>query len=170
MKTCGYCGRENEDAVVFCRECGTEFDSAVPEPEDARQFEAEPISSDVEPDEEAALCPHCLFANRPEREWCKQCGTPIRGISLCGPFESALAYGCMWRGAVSGRPKPLVLLGAWLFCFPASCAGAFVVLCGAMMGSLFIAVLGLVYTAIPASLLYQITRNFVKIPKPRLDL
>jgi hypothetical protein len=25
MKTCGYCGRENDDSLSACRECGTEF-------------------------------------------------------------------------------------------------------------------------------------------------
>ena len=25
MKTCSYCGRENEDAATHCRECGEEF-------------------------------------------------------------------------------------------------------------------------------------------------
>ena len=30
MKTCTYCGRENDDALVACRECGTELTSAEP--------------------------------------------------------------------------------------------------------------------------------------------
>jgi hypothetical protein len=30
MKTCTYCGRDNEDALAACRECGTEFTSAEP--------------------------------------------------------------------------------------------------------------------------------------------
>lgn len=30
MKTCTYCGRENDDALAVCRECGTELTSAEP--------------------------------------------------------------------------------------------------------------------------------------------
>ena len=26
MKTCAYCGRENEDQATKCQECGTDFD------------------------------------------------------------------------------------------------------------------------------------------------
>lgn len=33
MKRCSYCGRENSDDVLYCRECGTEFESpAEPAP------------------------------------------------------------------------------------------------------------------------------------------
>ncbi len=34
MKKCAYCGRENSDEAVYCRECGTEFErpSAPPNP------------------------------------------------------------------------------------------------------------------------------------------
>jgi hypothetical protein len=30
MKTCSYCGRENEEALVACRECGTELNLVEP--------------------------------------------------------------------------------------------------------------------------------------------
>jgi len=34
MKSCGYCGRENDDAAVRCAECGTEIEppQSVPDP------------------------------------------------------------------------------------------------------------------------------------------
>jgi len=32
MKTCGYCGRENEDSAIACRECGlSEFPETAEE-------------------------------------------------------------------------------------------------------------------------------------------
>lgn len=46
MKTCTYCGRENEDQATTCQECGEEFghDSASPqqaptEPDETERFE-----------------------------------------------------------------------------------------------------------------------------------
>jgi membrane protease YdiL (CAAX protease family) len=30
MKACNYCGRENEDLVAFCKECGTKFEVETP--------------------------------------------------------------------------------------------------------------------------------------------
>src|SRR5688572_28392291 len=32
MKSCGFCGRENDDALGHCRECGTSFAVEAPEP------------------------------------------------------------------------------------------------------------------------------------------
>lgn len=33
MKTCTYCGRENEDQATRCRDCGSEFVPAAPPPD-----------------------------------------------------------------------------------------------------------------------------------------
>lgn len=33
MKTCSYCGRENEDKATKCQECGTEIDQDLAPPE-----------------------------------------------------------------------------------------------------------------------------------------
>ena len=77
MKTCGYCGRENEDSATVCRECGQ---SEFPSPRVAQppEIEREPeiLEPDVASGQEAAICPFCLFPNVPERKWCKGCGSP----------------------------------------------------------------------------------------------
>src|SRR5262249_11245157 len=41
MKACSYCGRENDDGALTCRECGTEFQSSPEKPpeESAPEFE-----------------------------------------------------------------------------------------------------------------------------------
>jgi len=180
MKTCGYCGRENEDSAVVCRECGqSEF------PETAKALAAQ-LESPVEKEpelpepevgsgEEACICPFCLFPNLPEREWCKNCGAPFN-TSVMGPFECALAEGSMWRGVVRGRPKPIVLVIIWIWFFPAFLLGVTAILFGliAMLAGLFSGVLlvfgaGLFYSLLSGSMLFQVTRNFLTIPKTKFD-
>jgi len=175
MKTCGYCGRENEDSAIVCRECGlSEFPETAEEKARAAQSlvepepEPEPLAPDVTADSEAAICPFCLFPNLPEREWCKQCGTPFN-TSVMGPFEAALAEGFVYRGIVRGRPKPIVLITMWVLCLPLVIVGACMILAGFLLGVLPIILFGLVYIAIPGSILFQVTRNFTTIPKPKLD-
>ena len=44
MKTCEYCGRDNEDIVTHCRECGTSLDKETPHTlKDFRQFVRSPL-------------------------------------------------------------------------------------------------------------------------------
>jgi hypothetical protein len=43
MKTCSYCGRENEDAAVDCKECGTNFAAVAAENEPPTPDSAQPL-------------------------------------------------------------------------------------------------------------------------------
>jgi hypothetical protein len=177
MKTCGYCGRENEDSAAFCLACGlSEFaeptpptPAIAPPPEGMAEAEIAGPEPDVSPDDEAALCPSCLFPNLPHRQWCKRCGAPISLVPGFGPFESAVAWGCAWRGAVRGRPKPIVLFGIWCFFLPGFLAAGLLFLAALFTGFLPGLLLAGVYGAIPFSMLYQVTRNYLTIPKPSLE-
>jgi hypothetical protein len=175
MKTCGYCGRENEDSAIVCRECGlSEFPDSAEEKARAAQAqevveaESEIPEPDVTSGEEACICPFCLFPNLPDRGWCKNCGTPFN-ISVMGPFESALARGCMYRGIVRGRPKPIVFTVVWLSCFPAILLGLIATVGGVLTLYLPIFFIGILCCAISGSFLIQVTRNYLTIPKPKLD-
>ncbi len=173
MKTCGYCGRENEDSVVVCRECGlSEFPETAEEKARAAQVvvepEPEPPLPEVAADAEAAICPFCLFPNLPDRGWCKQCGAPFN-TSVFGPFESALARGFLWRSVLRGRPKPLVFVATWMFCFPTMLGGVGVVWLGVASRAPVITAGGLLYAVLAAVLLFQVTRNFIILPKPKFD-
>jgi hypothetical protein len=174
MKTCGYCGRENEDSAIVCRECGlSEFPDSAAEKARAAQaqevVEAEPEipEPDVASGEEACICPFCLFPNLPEREWCKNCGGPFN-TSVMGPFECALARGFMYRSIVRGRPKPIVFVGIWLSCFPVVFLGLIVIVGGILALDSRVISIGLL-CAIPAYFLIRVTRNYLTIPKPKLD-
>lgn len=175
MKNCGYCGRENEDSAVACRECGL---SEFPETADEKariaqaQATAEPEleipTPDVTSDQEAAICPFCLFPNRTDRQWCKRCGTPFNA-SVVDPFQSMLAAGCMWRGLVRGRPKAIVLCLAWLWLFPTGVANVVGILGGLLSAQISFLSYSAIYGVIPFLILYKVTKNFLTIPKPKLD-
>ena len=175
MKICGYCGRENDDAAVVCRECGlSEFSEDADEKAQTSkvgeipEVEFNQPVPDVAADQEAAICPFCLFPNLPDREWCKQCGSPFNTSAL-GPFESALAAGSMWRGAVRGRPKRFVLLVCWIFFFPVCCISLWAALAAPFFDEFPSMIVCLAYAAIHASMLYQVTRNYVTLPKVKFD-
>ena len=169
MKTCGYCGRENEDEAAVCRECGQ---NEFPVPQKVKtQVEQTPFEApvpDVQPDQEAALCPFCLFPNLPERQWCKQCGAPLN-ISTFGSFESAVAVGGMWRGVVRGRPRWWVMLFVWCCFAPLFVAGAIGILAALLLGQLLLMPMFLIPAFVGFSMLYQVTRNYLKIPKIKFE-
>lgn len=132
MKACAWCGRENDDDAIYCRECGTTF--AIPGPSEPPEEQlTEPVDEypellpDVSPSGEYALCPSCVFPNVPDVQWCKQCGAPMNFISTIGPLERCYAEGFAYRRAVRGRPKFIVVLGIWFLFFPSllACIGLF---------------------------------------------
>jgi hypothetical protein len=171
MKTCGYCGRENEEDAVFCKECGlSEFPETASAQEVPAIKEAEPEipTPDVGPDQEAAICPFCLFPNLPDPPCCKRCGTPFN-TSVMGPFEGALAEGFMWRSVVRGRPKRWVMLVVWVLFSPLFCVGALSILTGIIILDPFVLITGALSAVIALSMLYQVTKNYVNVPKVKLD-
>ncbi len=45
MKECSYCGRENPDDALHCRECGTKFEAPVKQSQPLEQPQPEPAPS-----------------------------------------------------------------------------------------------------------------------------
>src|SRR6266536_2372566 len=179
MKSCAYCGRENQDDATHCHECGTaEFVVPVLPPASLQQrIEApEPPDPepDVPPDGEAALCTYCLFPNLPDASWCKRCGASVSFSSIVGPVDAARASGFMWRGALRGRPTRFVFVSVWLLFFPKlvlNLLAVFFVLTGCVRGPLAILLfwLALAFAAVALVMLYQVTKNYVTIPPIHLD-
>jgi hypothetical protein len=175
MKLCAYCGRENEDDAVGCRECGTAQFVFPASSETSSQKETEHVAEAPEPecdvpaDGEAALCTYCLFPNLQEASWCKRCGASMSYGSIVGPLDAALASGYMWRGAVRGRPKPLVLVSVWVLFLPkllVNLLAALSILACGMTGPASLAMLWLTlaFAAVAFMMLYQVTRNYLTIP------
>ncbi len=74
---------------------------------------------------EQILCPSCLLKNSPLAHFCTECGAPLSALSVIGPWERIQATGFVYREAVSGRPKKIILLGIWLLFFPGVISSAF---------------------------------------------
>jgi hypothetical protein len=173
MKNCAYCGRENADNGMRCCECGTEefVDPASPPPaapprKIENRVEIPDPEPDVGPDDESALCTFCLFPNRPEISWCKRCGGPIGSTTSIVPTDAILTMGFVYRGAVEGNPKLLVLFGVWILFFPGFVANGLVLLC--VLGGVIGGMGGVAYFwssllggAICSTMLYRATRNYI---------
>jgi hypothetical protein len=178
MKNCAYCGRENAEEALACRECGTaEFVAAsLPAPPEPHQVEtavepAEP-EPDVPADGESALCTYCVFPNLPEASSCKRCGAALNYPAIVGPIEAAHASGFMWRGALRGRPKPFVLLSIWVIFLPSliiNVGSAFSILAGSAGGAIALPFfwLSLFFAAVCFTMLYRVTRNYLTLPAAR---
>ena len=80
---------------------------------------------------ESALCIRCLHPNDPERHFCDKCGAPLDSYANTAPFEQTLAQGHAFRGAMTQRPRLIVVIGIWAICAPcviAVVASAFVMI------------------------------------------
>jgi RNA polymerase subunit RPABC4/transcription elongation factor Spt4 len=90
MKNCSYCGRENDDSAVVCRECGTEFDTSPP---------AAPVDPQLE-DLSLSLVIAATFSNVVDASLFKT-RLEAAGIEACIPEE--LTPQILW----SVIPSPL---------------------------------------------------------------
>lgn len=171
MKSCAYCGRENPDEAKHCRECGTAEFTVPSSPSVPAEPKIEAVATvpdpepDVSLDDESVLCMSCLFPNRPEATWCKRCGAAIGPTTSLVPTDAIRMLGQFYRGAVHGRPKPLVLAGVWVLFLPGLVANSIVifsVLDGAIGGGTGVIGfwLALGGGAICYTMLYRVTRNY----------
>ncbi len=74
-------------------------------------------------DEEApappsVLCPHCAASNLPLADFCARCGAPLSVMASTDPLRSTLSEGFLYREAVHGAPKRIVVAGVWMIFLP----------------------------------------------------
>jgi len=121
------------------------------------------VKSETNTDE--IICPSCLTPNASFASFCDNCGAPIGTTATLDPIQSINTQGFLFRKALEGRPKPIVLAGLWLIFFPA------------LLGSLYAAThlilnrtrfadffffwvfVGVAYVAFV--ILYRVTRNYL---------
>ena len=170
MKKCAYCGRENHDDATHCRECGTidcgvSAPQSTPQPMAASEPEAVDPDPDMAPGEEFMLCPSCLFPNGSEAIWCKRCGAPIGQTNSIVPTDAAQSVGFVFRGALTPRPKLVVVLGVWALFFPGfiyNFASLWILLLGGTATTRGLAGiwLSLAGGAFCSAMLYPVSRNY----------
>jgi len=178
MKKCAQCGGGNPENATRCSQCGgAEFVVPVLSPEQSecgKPVESSDSAFDASLTRESALCVYCLFPNRPDAYWCERCGAPIGATATFGPLESAFAVGFAYRAAFRGRPKSFVLLSVWGLCFPSLLANAATLSIVISSGTdLFVGTIELclciIAGAVSAATLYQVTNNYLTIPKTVFD-
>ena len=121
------------------------------------------MSSETKADD--MICPSCLKRIASFASFCDNCGAPIGTTATLDPIQSINTQGFLFRKALEGRPKPIVLAGLWLMFFPA------------LLGSIYAATrlilnrtgfadflffwvfIGFAYVAFV--ILYRVTRNYL---------
>ena len=115
------------------------------------------------------ICPSCVRPTRPFESFCHNCGAPIGATATLDPIQSINAQGFLFRKALEGRPKPIVVAGIWLTFFPTLLASlyaaTYLILNRTRFADFFFfwAFIGLGYVAFV--ILYRITKNYLTSPK-----
>jgi hypothetical protein len=115
------------------------------------------------------LCQSCLTPNEPFKDFCRRCGSPIGAIATLDPIQSIETQGFLFRKALEGRPRPIVLAGIWLIFFPVLIgslyAATYLLLNRSGFGDFFFfwAFVGLAFVSL--IVLYRITRNYLTRPR-----
>jgi len=117
-------------------------------------------TNDQQHNPDIIVCPGCLHEQPEGPHFCAKCGAPLTAFSTVGPFERIFAQGHMFRRAVSGPTRPIVVIGMWVLLAPQLLTLAFTTHgidsteCG---GFLVFAAIALAYSV----LLYRVTKNYI---------
>jgi hypothetical protein len=113
---------------------------------------------------EEIICPSCLAPNASFTSFCDSCGAPIGTTATLDPIQSINTQGFLFRKALEGRPKPIVLVGLWLMFFPALLGSLYAAIClilnrTSVADFFFWVFVGFAYVAFV--ILYRVTRNYL---------
>ena len=126
------------------------------------------MNSEINSTEEI-LCPSCATPNALFETFCQSCGSPIGATASLDPIHSISAQGFLFRKAVEGRPKPIVLAGVWIMFFPLLLVSIYAAIrlivnrAGVSDFVFFWAFIGLAYASLV--ILYRVTKNYLTVPK-----
>lgn len=118
--------------------------------------------------EKAITCPSCQTVNPEFEPFCRKCGAPIGATATLDPLNVIRAEGHLFRRALEGRPKLVVLLGVWILFGPllvVTTFSAFNLVLNRSSRADFVFfwfAVGLAYLS--AVVLYRVTKNYFTIP------
>ena len=122
-----------------------------------------------EDDDQKIACLSCLAENHAAESFCRKCGAPIGATATLDPLKAIHAQGYLFRTALKGRPRFIVLLGIWIMFLPVLVVSVSVALYLISNRSrpsdvvFFWAMAGLSYVSFVV--LYKVTRNYFTIPR-----
>src|ERR1041384_2877636 len=111
------------------------------------------------------ICTACQTVNEQFESFCRQCGTPIGETATRDPLSKIQTEGFLFRKALDGPPKPIVLIGMWILFLPLIVAGVYIaahiILYQRGLTSFFFfwVFVGLTYLAF--TILYRVTKNYI---------
>jgi hypothetical protein len=118
-------------------------------------------------------CASCLTANHPSEVFCHECGAPVGATATLDPINQIHAQGHLFRTALEGRPRFIVLLGMWIMFLPllvVSASVAVYLITNHNRRSDFVffwGAAGLAYVSLV--ILYRITKNYLTTPNKDLE-
>ena len=117
---------------------------------------------------EPITCPSCQSVNEQFAAFCHKCRAPIGATATLDPMNVIQAEGHLFRRALEGRPKLVVLLGIWILFFPLLVVSVFsaanlIVNHHSRADFIFFWVfVGLSYLSLVV--VYRVTRNYLTVP------
>ena len=117
----------------------------------------------IEP--EVIACLSCLAPNDVSVSFCQNCQSPLGGTSALDPVKTIHAEAFVLQGAVSKRPKPIVVLGVWVLFLPwllgAAALAVSQLINGYGLPSFVFFWVGIALAFVAVKILYMVTRNYV---------
>lgn len=125
--------------------------------------------------EEGTVCPSCAAFIGINEVFCPECRAPISLLSTTDPFQRIQAEGYLYGRVVDSRPKPVILIGVWVLCLPWALLAIGFALSflseaeGTGAGGFIFFWMWIAFAAVPAVILFKVTRNYFKLRPRNLD-
>jgi hypothetical protein len=120
---------------------------------------------------ESVTCVSCFARISGSEAFCHACGAPVGTTATLDPIKTIQAEGFLFRRALEGRPKPIVLVCVWILHLPVFVLGVWAAFYSLIYMEVysgfayFLFMMGL--SCLALAILYRVTKNYLTIPKKR---